>query len=160
MDRSKAERIVLQKHNSKKLLGRLLIWNEALALKENAANLGVSYFTALQIALSCGIKYLKTPRGRKNVDYSHLIKKWDSEKSMEENAKKLGVNIFHARLLRQKFGLAYTSTTKTGKVRTHSRIEESEQLKKMKTLRLAGMTFQTIGNIYGITKQRVAQLCE
>lgn len=83
--------------------------------------------------------------------YLRLIA-WDSEKTLTHNARALGITYAMAILLARAFLLNYKMSTAP---RGNKRGKLFMELDQVRSLRAKGFTYQAIGQLYGVSRQRV-----
>lgn len=166
MERDKAIQILVQRSTLfKKLLYRLTAWDEALTVGENAKAMGMSLHVARRIS---GRYDLKFRRGNRSINgytfrksmksRSRYVRRWDPRLSIRANAKVFGItpNVMYYHVQRYNLPIKYVGEGKSGNYRSE-RVDAMR--KQFKVLRASGLTHQKIADMYGITRQRVHQLC-
>lgn len=167
MERERAVNIVLSLPRNKQTLERLLIWDESLTLPEIAEELGVSQISARMFGYRFNLGFKENPRWSvRRSRYGHdelknrVLAKWSDKRTIYENAKALDISPLVARTYACRFRLPYQFKKKNGELKKRVggfRSKGQAITEQMRILRSHGMTLDKIGNIYGITRERVRQ---
>jgi hypothetical protein len=154
---------MFKRHNVKKLYNTLIKWDEKKTVLENCEAINCSIVKARNLICKYNLKFTRSPF-KKRRQYSNdisrgYIKKWDTSKTLEENAKILGVNLSRASCIANNYGLSWTKEYKSGlKLLHQARCVQNSARENMLLLRINGMTLKQVGNVYGVTRERVRQM--
>jgi len=165
MNRDKATKIILSRRHNRKAIERLCKYDENKTVEENAFALKTTVGNLRALIYKHNLKF-KISENIKRKHYKRRIKKdyaakWDVKKTIHENAKLLKVSLQHARHLSANLGLPYSKIYKSGfKVIWQPKDRQIETRAKMEALRSLGMTLEQIGRVFGLTRERVRQICE
>ena len=164
MTRNEAFLLVLKSNkNFSRLFTRLVNWNENKSISENAKALGMMTVTAYQFKSRYHLKATKVrvrnydSMRTRNV-FEKYKKVWKPNATLKENAKTIGKPVSQAYFISRRYQLPYIKITKASARIVISKVNDKARVEKMLALRNLGFNKSQIGEIIGISRERVRQL--
>ena len=163
--RKEAEKKVLAMTYNAKAVERFMLWDNSKDMSTNAKLLG---FTTIQIArqwaLRHGLTYKQPRQAYYQVQASKFKKAyegWNKNKTLQENAETIGKSLNAASFAARRYNLSYKKITAHKGTYTYRPRKTvsifNDKHRQAKLLRDSGMTYTSIGKVFGVSRQCAEQ---